>query len=154
LLYTEQTSEIAPADKKMYALRDATASVEFIPLICASIMSKKIAGGAQTLVLDVKTGNVAFMKKYSDAENLTQKMIVTGKKFGINMSAVITDMNTPLGNCAGNSLEIKQTVEILKGNLKNDLLELSLSLCSLMIYGANKADTLEQAKDIAQKTDW
>ncbi|MDR1195956.1 MAG: thymidine phosphorylase [Endomicrobium sp.] len=146
-----QTREIAPADKKMYALRDATATVESIPLICASIMSKKIAEGAQTLVLDIKTGNGAFMKLHKDAAELAHKMINIGKYFKRNISAVITDMDTPLGNCAGNAVEIEQAIEILKGNLKNDLYELSLELSSMMILNCSKAANIEEARKIAVK---
>ncbi|MDR2818704.1 MAG: thymidine phosphorylase [Endomicrobium sp.] len=146
-----QTLEIAPVDKKMYALRDSTATVESISLISASIMSKKIAEGAKTLVLDVKSGNGAFMKKETEAKELAQKMINIGKKFGLNTSAVVTDMNTPLGNCAGNSLEIKQVIEILKGNLKNDLFELSVYLSALIILNSKKASTIEEAESVAQK---
>ena len=146
-----QTMEIAPADKKMYALRDATATVESIPLICSSIMSKKIAEGAETLVLDVKTGGGAFMKSYKDAKALAEKMINIGKIFKRNISALITDMDTPLGNCAGNAIEIKQAVEILKGGLKNDLSELSVELAAMMIFNAKKADSIEQARDMAAR---
>ncbi|MDR2457152.1 MAG: thymidine phosphorylase [Clostridiales Family XIII bacterium] len=146
-----QNFEMVPVDKKMYALRDSTATVESIPLISASIMSKKIAEGVKTLVLDVKSGNGAFMKKESEAKDLAQKMINIGKKFGLNVSAVVTDMNAPLGDCVGNSLEIKQTIEILKGNLKNDLSELSLYLSALMILNSKKASTLEEGKSLAQK---
>ncbi|MCL2145498.1 MAG: thymidine phosphorylase, partial [Endomicrobia bacterium] len=146
-----QTREIAPVDKKMYALRDATATVESIPLICASIMSKKIAEGAKTLILDVKTGNGAFMKSYKDAKELAQKMINIGTFFKRNISAVITDMDTPLGNCAGNAIEIKQAVEILKGNLKNDLSELSLELAAMMIFNSQKAPDMKTAAAIAEK---
>ncbi|MCL2334731.1 MAG: thymidine phosphorylase [Endomicrobia bacterium] len=145
-----QTQEIAPVDKKMYALRDATATVESIPLICSSIMSKKIAEGSQTLVLDVKTGSGAFMKSYKDAKELAQKMTAIGKKFGRNMSALITDMDTPLGNCAGNSIEIRQAVEILKGNIQNDLSELSLEFAAMMIFKSKKAETMEAARQTAQ----
>ncbi|MCL2485721.1 MAG: thymidine phosphorylase [Endomicrobia bacterium] len=148
---TGQTNEIAPVDKKMYALRDVTATVESIPLICSSIMSKKIAEGAKTLVLDVKTGNGAFMKNHKDARELAEKMIAVGKKFKRNISAYVTDMDMPLGNCAGNSLEIKQAVEILKGNLKNDLSELSIELSAAMIFNSGSAASLEQAKGIAEK---
>ncbi|MCL2390693.1 MAG: thymidine phosphorylase [Endomicrobia bacterium] len=148
---TGQTNEIAPVDKKMYALRDATATVESIPLICSSIMSKKIAEGAQTLVLDVKTGAGAFMKSQKDALELAEKMIAAGKKFGRNVSAFITDMDTPLGNCAGNSLEIAQAVEILKGNLRNDLSELSLELSAAMIFNSKTTASLDQSRDIAEK---
>jgi pyrimidine-nucleoside phosphorylase len=146
-----QTREIAPADKKIYALRDATATVESIPLICASIMSKKIAEGANALVLDVKTGSGAFMKSYKDAKCLAEKMISIGKSFKRNVSAVITDMDTPLGNCAGNAVEIKQAIEILKGNLKNDLSYLSVELAAMMIFNAKKADSMEAARETAQK---
>lgn len=144
-----QTQEIAPVDKKMYALRDATATVESIPLICASIMSKKIAEGAQTLVLDVKTGNGAFMKSYKDAKDLAMKMISIGKAFKRNISAVITDMDTPLGNCAGNAIEVKQAIEILKGNLKNDLSELSVELAAMMLFNSKKAPNIESARVLA-----
>ena len=146
-----QTHEIAPADKKMYALRDATATVESIPLICASIMSKKIAEGAQTLVLDVKTGSGAFMKLQKDAQELARKMISVGKSFKRNISAVITDMDTPLGSCAGNAVEMKQAIEILKGDLKNDLSELSLELAAMMIFNSGKAADIKSAKETAQK---
>ncbi|MDR3112841.1 MAG: thymidine phosphorylase [Endomicrobium sp.] len=145
-----QTAEIAPADKKIYALRDATATVESIPLICASIMSKKIAEGAQNLVLDVKTGSGAFMKRVSESKELALKMISVGKHFKRNVAALITDMNVPLGNCAGNAVEVKQAVEILKGDLKNDLYDLSLELCSNMIFQAKKAASLKEALKTAQ----
>jgi pyrimidine-nucleoside phosphorylase len=146
-----QTAEIAPVDKKMYALRDATACVESIPLICASVISKKIAEGAQNLVLDVKTGSGAFMKTPRDSAELAKKMIAAGKKFGRNVSALITDMNVPLGSCVGNSLEVKQAVEILKGSLKNDLYELSAVLCAYMILQAGKAKTLDEARAMADR---
>ncbi|MDR2398830.1 MAG: thymidine phosphorylase [Endomicrobium sp.] len=146
-----QTFEIAPVDKKMYALRDSTATVESISLISASIMSKKIAEGTKSLVLDVKAGNGAFMKKDSDAKNLAQKMINIGKNFGLNISAVVTDMNSPLGKCVGNSLEIEQAINILKGKLKNDLSELSIYLSALMILNVKKTSSLKEAQDLAQK---
>lgn len=146
-----QTVEIAPVDKKMYALRDATATVESIPLICASIMSKKIAEGVDTLILDVKTGNGAFMKNMKDSKELALKMIMIGRKFNKNISAYITDMNTPLGNCAGNSIEIKQSIDILKGDLKNDLSYLSIELAAAMVYNSKKAGSMEEGRLIAQK---
>ncbi|MDR2192384.1 MAG: thymidine phosphorylase [Endomicrobium sp.] len=146
-----QTAEIAPVDKKIYALRDATATVESAPLICASIMSKKIAEGAQTLVLDVKTGNGAFMKTFSESKELAQKMIAVGKHFKRNVAALITDMNVPLGGCAGNAVEIKQVVEILKGNLKNDLYDLSLELSAQMIFLSKKTPNLNEALKLAEK---
>ncbi len=146
-----QTQEIAPVDKKMYALRDATATVESIPLICASIMSKKIAEGAKTLVLDVKTGSGAFMKNLKDAKELAEKMIDIGKKFGRNVSAYITDMDTPLGNCAGNSVEIEQAINILKGEIKNDLYDLSIELSAKMIFDSKLTATIEEARMLAKK---
>ncbi|WP_052569860.1 thymidine phosphorylase [Endomicrobium proavitum] len=146
-----QTQEIVPADKKIYALRDATATVESIPLICSSIMSKKIAEGAKSLVLDVKCGGGAFMKNLKDAKTLASKMVETGKKFGKNIFTFVTDMNTPLGSCIGNALEVKQAIEILKGNLRNDLSELSIELSGAMIFSAGLALSVEAAKDIAQK---
>lgn len=151
MAFIGQTREIAPADRKMYALRDATATVESVPLICASIMSKKIAEGAQTLVLDVKTGNGAFMKSHKDAKELAEKMISTGKLFKRNVSAVITDMNAPLGNCAGNAVEIKQAIDILKGDLRNDLSELSIELAARMIFNSGKAANIVEAKKTAEK---
>lgn len=151
MAFIGQTRDIAPADRKMYALRDATATVESSSLICASIMSKKIAEGAQTLVLDVKTGNGAFMKSYKDAKELAEKMISTGKLFKRNVSAVITDMNAPLGNCAGNAVEIKQAVDILKGDLRNDLSELSVELAAMMIFNSGKAENIGEAKKTAEK---
>jgi pyrimidine-nucleoside phosphorylase len=146
-----QTSEIAPVDEKMYALRDVTATVESIPLICSSIMSKKIAEGTENLVLDVKIGSGSFMKSYANAKILSEKMVNIGKKFGVNTSVVISDMDTPLGNCAGNALEIRQAIEILKGTLKNDLYELSIFLSALMIYSVKKANSLQEAKILAEK---
>jgi len=147
---TGQSYDMVPVDKKMYALRDATATVESIPLICSSIMSKKIAEGAKTLVLDVKTGSGAFMKQLKDSRELAEKMVAIGKKFERNISAYITDMDTPLGNCAGNALEIKQAVEILKGNIKNDLYELSVELSGAMICKAGVSENLESAKELAR----
>jgi pyrimidine-nucleoside phosphorylase len=146
-----QTPNMAPADKKIYALRDAIAAVESIPLICASIMSKKIAEGADIIVLDVKTGNGAFMSDMKRARDLAQKLIAIGVRFNKKMKAFITDMDTPLGNCAGNANEIAQAIEILKGRIENDLSELSLDLAASMIYHAKKAGSFEDAKVLAQK---
>ena len=146
-----QTEEIAPVDKKMYALRDVTATVESIPLICASIMSKKIAEGAENIILDVKFGNGAFMQNYSDAKTLAEKMIKTGKFFKRKMTAVLSDMNSPLGNAVGNSLEVIQSIETLKGNIKNDFYDLCIELSSLMIYRAGISKNLENAKKLAEK---
>ena len=146
-----QTKEIAPVDKKMYALRDVTATVESIPLICSSIMSKKIAEGAKNILLDVKTGDGAFMSDYKKAKILAKKMVETGKKFGRNMTAVISDMNSPLGNQIGNSLEVIQTIEVLKNNIKNDFYDLCIELSALTIMQTKKAKDIKQARAIAQK---
>lgn len=146
-----QTKEIAPVDKKMYDLRDVTATVESIPLICASIMSKKIAEGAKHIILDVKFGNGAFIENYDDAKKLAEKMVNIGKMFKRKMTAILSDMNTPLGNAIGNSLEVIQAVEVLKGNIKNDFYELCIELSSLMIYSAGAAKDKETAKKLAEK---
>lgn len=146
-----QTKEIAPVDKKMYALRDVTATVESIPLICSSIMSKKIAEGAKHIILDVKFGNGAFIENYDDAKKLAVKMVTIGKMFKRKMTAILSDMNTPLGNAVGNSLEVIQAVEVLKGNIKNDFYELCIELSSLMIYSAGAAKDKKTAKKLAVK---
>ncbi len=146
-----QTSEVAPVDKKMYALRDVTATVESIPLICSSIMSKKIAEGAANLLLDVKTGDGAFMAKYEDSVELAKKMVSVGKQFNRNMVAVISDMDNPLGNYVGNSLEMIQTIEVLKGNIKNDFYELCVELSALTILQTGIAKDIETAKTIIEE---
>jgi thymidine phosphorylase len=110
-----QTAEIAPADKKLYALRDATATVPYIPLIVASIMSKKLAEGLDALVLDVKTGNGAFMQTFEDSKKLAEAMVRTGEKFGVRTQAVVSDMCEPLGQFVGNSLEVYECIKILRG---------------------------------------
>ena len=146
-----QTSEVAPVDKKMYALRDVTATVESIPLICSSIMSKKIAEGAANLLLDVKTGDGAFMAKYEDSVELAKKMVSVGKQFNRNIVAVISDMDNPLGNYVGNSLEMIQTIEVLKGNIKNDFYELCVELSALTILQTGIAKDIETAKTIIEE---
>ena len=128
-----QTGNLAPADKKMYALRDVTATVDSIPLITSSIMSKKIAAGSHSIVLDVKVGSGAFMKTADDARTLAEKMVTIGKHCGRNMTAVLTDMNTPLGHNVGNALEIIEAVNVLKGEKTGDLREVCLTLASEMI---------------------
>lgn len=144
-----QTSDIAPADKMIYALRDVTATVESIPLITASIMSKKLAEGIDGLVLDVKTGSGAFMKNQKDSEQLAASLINTAKAFNKNVIALITDMNQPLGNYIGNWLEVYESIKVLKGELKNDLFELSLSLAGAMIYLGGKAASINAGEKIA-----
>ena len=139
LVMIGQTSEIAPADKLIYALRDVTATIESIPLITASIMSKKIAEGAMGIVMDIKTGNGAFMSKLSDAKKLAESIRQTGLRFNKNMMTMITDMSEPLGNAIGNSLEIIESIETLKNKGPSDLTELSLSLAGGMIYLAGLA---------------
>lgn len=139
-----QTKEIAPADKLIYALRDVTETIESIPLITGSIMSKKLAEGIDALVLDVKTGNGAFMKEMKDAEHLAHSLYDTAKAFGKKCIAFITDMNQPLGNYIGNWLEVYESIQVLRDGKKNDLTELSLILSGAMIYLGKKAKTLEE----------
>jgi len=146
-----QTKEIAPADKMIYALRDVTATVESIPLITASIMSKKLAEGIDGLVLDIKTGSGAFMKKYEDSIELSNSLIKTAKSFNKKVIAFITDMNQPLGNYVGNWLEVIESVHVLKGTLKNDLYDLSTKLAGAMIYLGKKAKSLQDGEKIAKK---
>ncbi len=146
-----QTKEVAPVDKKMYALRDVTATVESIPLICSSIMSKKIAEGAKNILLDVKTGNAAFIQEYEQSKMLAEKMVSVGKKFKRNMTAVITDMDEPLGNAVGNSLEIIQTIEALKNKIYNDFVQLSIDLSAFTILQVGLANTFEKAQKLAKE---
>jgi pyrimidine-nucleoside phosphorylase len=131
-----QTAEIAPADKKLYALRDVTATVESIPLICASIMSKKLAEGVGGLVLDVKTGNGAFMKTLDDSRRLAESLVAIGARSGVRTEALITDMDAPLGRMVGNSLEVIECLETLKGRGPRDLEQLSILLAARMLMAA------------------
>src|SRR5580692_2106540 len=141
-----QTAEIAPADKKIYALRDATSTVENIGLICASIMSKKLAEGIDALVLDVKTGSGAFMRKEEDAVALAEVMVDTAKRMGKKCVALITDMGQPLGRFAGHSNEVIESVQILKGHGAADLRDLSLELSAWMFYLGERTKTLDQGR--------
>jgi len=127
------TAEIAPADRKIYALRDVTATVDSIPLISASIMSKKLAEGLDGLVLDVKYGSGAFLPKYHDAKRLARTMIRIGRRFGVKVKAAMTDMNSPLGVFVGNSLEVIETIEALKGRASPDLMQVTFALGELML---------------------
>ena len=146
-----QTKEIAPADKKLYALRDVTATVESIPLIAASILSKKLAEGIDALVLDVKTGAGAFMKSLSDAQALARTLVKIGQGAGKRVVALITDMNQPLGTHVGNTLEVIESVEVLKGRVKNDLSELSFELAAHMLVLGEAAGDLAQARRKVQE---
>ena len=141
-----QTGNLAPCDKKLYALRDVTATVDSIPLITASIMSKKLAAGSKNIVLDVKWGSGAFMKTAEDAKKLAENMVAIGKKCGRNMAALITDMNTPLGNNIGNSLEIIEAVDVLKNKKECDLKEVSVKLSASIISLLKKIEPGEAEK--------
>jgi len=145
-----QTKEIAPADKMIYALRDVTGTVESIPLITASIMSKKLAEGIDGLVLDIKTGNGAFMKTQEDSIELANSLINTAKSFDKKVIAFITDMNQPLGNYIGNWLEVYESIQVLKGIVKNDLYTLSIKLAGAMIFLGKKAKSLREGEQIAR----
>ncbi len=145
-----QTKDIAPADKVIYGLRDVTATVESIPLITASIMSKKLAEGANGIVMDIKTGQGAFMDNTKDAKALAKSLRNTAKRFGKGMVTYITDMNQPLGNYIGNSLEIIESIETLKGNGPKDLTDISVKLAGAMIYLAGKAKDIPEGEKKAQ----
>ena len=146
-----QTAEIAPADKKIYALRDVTGTVESPFLICASIMSKKLAEGVDGLVLDVKTGSGAFMKEMKDSEFLASLMVETGKRMGKKMVALITDMDQPLGNYVGNALEVVECLDILEGKGAADLRELCIVEAAWMFYIAGRGGTVEEGRQLAEK---
>ena len=143
-----QTANLAPADKKIYALRDVTATVDNISLISSSIMSKKIAAGADVIVLDVKTGSGAFMKTMDGSFDLAQTMVNIGNSVGRATYAVISDMNQPLGIAVGNNLEVIEAIDTLAGHGPEDLLDASLTLASYMLLGAKRADTIEEAREM------
>ncbi len=146
-----QTEKVAPADRKLYALRDVTGTVESPYLICASIMSKKLAEGMDALVLDVKTGSGAFMKKEEDAVFLAELMVETGERMGKRMASLITDMNQPLGRMVGNALEVKECVEVLHGGGPKDLRELCLELGAWMFYLGGASKTVAQGKQRSEE---
>jgi len=143
-----QTKELAPADKKIYALRDVTATVDSIPLISASIMSKKLAEGIDGLVLDVKTGSGAFMREFKDSKQLARIMIEIGKRMGKKMVALITNMDEPLGNMVGNSLEVIESIECLKGKGPEDLMQLTIALVEEMLLMNNRCKKQEARSKI------
>jgi len=151
LAFMGQTAEVAPADGKLYALRDATASVESIPLIASSIMSKKIAEGLDALVLDVKVGNGAFMKRQVDARRLAQMMVGIGRRMDKRVQALITDMNQPLGYAVGNALEVMEVSQTLQNAGPTDLTRISLELAARMIFLAKVAPSLDEARELAQQ---
>ena len=141
-----QDKTIDPADKRLYELRDVTGTVQSIPLIASSIMSKKLASGADCILLDVKCGKGAFMKNYEDAKKLATEMVNIGKKLKKNVKAEITDMNQPLGKAVGNNLEIKEVIETLKGNGPKDLVEICLSSGSILLVQAELFKNVEDAR--------
>ncbi len=151
IVLMSQTENLTPADKKLYALRDVTGTVENIPLISGSIMSKKIAAGADAIVLDVKCGSGAFMKDYESAVELATTMAEIGKSVGREVTAVISSMDQPLGMNIGNSLEVIEAIEVLKGNVSGDLLEVALTLGAYMLIGAKKFSTVDKGKSMLRE---
>ena len=152
LVMIGQTAEIAPADKTLYALRDATATVESIPLIAASIMSKKLAEGIDGLVLDVKTGHGAFMQRLDESRKLAEAMCAIGRGLGKRMRALITRMDQPLGLAVGNALEVAECVNCLQGSGSDDLLDLSVELAAEMVLMGELASDLDEARRLCLRT--
>jgi len=147
-----QSKQLAPADKKLYALRDVTETVDSIPLIAASIMSKKLAGGCDAITLDVKVGSGAFMKTEEEAVKLAQAMVDLGKEAGVSTVAVVSSMEQPLGRLIGNALEVKEALEILRGqHLDEDLAQLSIAIAAQMVYAAGNAASLDEAEKMVRK---
>lgn len=146
-----QTKEIAPADKKLYALRDLTATVPFRPFICASIMSKKLAEGIDGLALDVKVGNGAFMREFEEAKKLAEALVTIGRRMGKRVTALITDMNQPLGRWVGNAVETAEAIECLQGNLTGDFAELNIELAAQMILVGGAETDLEKARQLSRQ---
>lgn len=146
-----QTGELVPADKKLYALRDVTATVNSIPLIASSIMSKKLASGSNTILLDVKYGEGAFMQTIEDAKALATAMISIGNKLGRNTMAMITDMNQPLGNTIGNALEVEEAIETVKGNGPKDFTELCMCAGEIMLMQGKVANSKEEARKMLEE---
>ena len=151
IVLTGQSANLAPADGKMYALRDVTGTVQSLPLIASSIMSKKLAAGADAIVLDVKSGNGAFMETLEDAKALATIMTAIGKLSDRQVVCLLSDMNQPLGHQVGNALELKEAVEALHGNAPEDFMEHCLVVSAHMLVLGSKAKTLEEARDLAQK---
>jgi pyrimidine-nucleoside phosphorylase len=151
LAFIGQTAELAPADGKMYGLRDATATIDSLPLIASSIMSKKAAAGVDSLVLDVKVGSGAFMKKQVEARRLAQMMVAIGRRMDKRVQALITDMNQPLGFAVGNALEVMEASQTLQNAGPADLTRLSLELAARMIFLGKLTPTLEEARDLATR---
>jgi pyrimidine-nucleoside phosphorylase/thymidine phosphorylase len=151
LVMIGQTAEIAPADKFLYALRDATATVESIPLIAASIMSKKLAEGIDGLVLDVKTGDGAYLQAFDDAQQLAETMRAIGRSMAKSVRALISSMDQPLGRAVGNALEVAESIQCLRGQGPHDLMELSLELAAEMVVLGDRAETIQEARTLCKQ---